>query len=94
MCSCSKSLFVKLRKFTIPPGGINDLSNISAISMVAVEESRMGNLTTLTSTRLEEPDPLDDLDMSKKPMEMFLDGCKVMTCVELLQKGSMVACSC
>ena len=87
---CSKSLFVNLRKFPIPLGGINDLSNISAISMVSVEESRMANLTTLTSTRLEEPDPLDALDMSKMPMEMFLDGCKVRTFVELLQKGSMV----
>ena len=56
---------------------MNDLSNISAISMVAIEESRMGNLTTLTATRLEEPDPLEALDMSKMPTEMFLDGCKV-----------------
>ena len=54
-------------------GGIHDISNISAISMMNVEESRLVNMTT----RLEEPDPLDTLDMTKAPSEMFLDGCKV-----------------
>ena len=42
--------------------------------MMHVEESR---LTNITMTRLEEPDPLDALDMTKMPSEMFLDGCKV-----------------
>ena len=43
--------------------------------MMNVEESRLVNMTT----RLEEPDPLDTLDMTKAPSEMFLDGCKVNT---------------
>lgn len=54
--------------------GMNDLSNISMISMAHVNET--ANATNITRLEATE-DPLANLDMTKTPQEMFLDGCKV-----------------
>ncbi|KAH3704240.1 hypothetical protein DPMN_079296 [Dreissena polymorpha] len=62
------------------PGAINDISNISMISMANVNEtanstSMMTRLDNNAVTRLD--DPTDNLDLTKTPADMFLDGCKV-----------------
>ena len=57
-----------------------DISNISMISMVMVNETVASNVTNMTATmtRLDDPgDPTDNLNVTKKPADLFLDGCKV-----------------
>ncbi|KAL4228966.1 DNA topoisomerase 2-binding protein 1 [Mactra antiquata] len=54
-------------------GNLTDLNNISMISMATVNETAMNNVTNMT--RLE--DPLFNLDLTKAPEDLFLDGCKI-----------------
>lgn len=58
---------------------MNDLSNISMISVAYVNETA----NTTNMTRLEAEDPLGNLDVTKTPTEMFLDGCKVVMFMQM-----------
>ena len=65
--------------FCLPAAhGMSDLSNISMISMAQVNETNNLTVASNMTTRLDAPDPTDQLDMTKTPADLFLDGCKVI----------------
>ena len=57
--------------------GIGDISNISMISMMNVNETKFNSTTMSTISHMDDADPIENLDITKQVSEMFLDGCKV-----------------
>ena len=65
---------IKIYPFT---DGIGDISNISMISMMNVNETKFNSTTMSTISHMDDADPVENLDITKQVSEMFLDGCKV-----------------